>query len=125
MTATAASLDIALPWPPSNNVYYRHVGPKVLISAEGRAYRDAVRSLALMHRWLRVPGKVAVHAVAHPPDRRKRDLDNLWKSVLDAATHAGLIDDDSHIDDLRITRGAVTVGGSLLVSIKPYEEITK
>ena len=33
---------LSLPWPPSVNVYWRHVGAKVLISAEGRAYAKSV-----------------------------------------------------------------------------------
>lgn len=33
---------IVLPWPPSNNTYYRRVGAKTLISAKGRDYCAAV-----------------------------------------------------------------------------------
>ena len=34
--------EFELPWPPSVNHYYRHVGPRVLISRDGRKYRDNV-----------------------------------------------------------------------------------
>ena len=30
------TLELELPWPPSVNHYYRHVGPRVLISRDGR-----------------------------------------------------------------------------------------
>jgi len=33
---------ISLPWPPSNNRYYRHNLGRTHISAEGQAYRDSV-----------------------------------------------------------------------------------
>jgi len=33
---------LVLPWPPSANRYWRHVGPRVLISREGRIYRRNV-----------------------------------------------------------------------------------
>lgn len=33
---------ISLPWPPSNNRYYRHNRGRTHISAEGQAYRDSV-----------------------------------------------------------------------------------
>ncbi|EFH6703990.1 hypothetical protein ITZ39_004598 [Escherichia coli] len=34
--------SITLPWPPSNNRYYRHNRGRTHISAEGQAYRDNV-----------------------------------------------------------------------------------
>ena len=34
--------EFELPWPPSVNHYYRHVGPRVLISRDGRKYRERV-----------------------------------------------------------------------------------
>ena len=33
-----------------------------------------------------------------PPDRRRRDLDNLYKCLFDALGHAGVYEDDSQID---------------------------
>lgn len=33
---------ISLPWPPSNNRYYRHNRGRTHISTEGQAYRDSV-----------------------------------------------------------------------------------
>ncbi|HGU8496160.1 crossover junction endodeoxyribonuclease RusA, partial [Escherichia coli] len=33
---------ITLPWPPSNNRYYRHNRGRTHVSAEGQAYRDNV-----------------------------------------------------------------------------------
>ena len=34
--------EFELPWPPSVNHYYRHVGHRVLISRDGRHYRENV-----------------------------------------------------------------------------------
>jgi len=39
-----------------------------------------------------------------PPDRRRRDLDNLGKSCLDSLQHAKIFVDDNQIDDLRFIR---------------------
>jgi len=52
---------------------------------------------------------------AFPPDRRRRDLDNLQKSTLDALEHAGLYEDDSQIDLLIARRCEVAPGGKLIV----------
>ena len=118
-------MTLELPWPPSINRYYRSLrkgalAGRVLISEEGRAYRlavDAVVREAKARKRFDVPLSVAV--LANPPDRRARDLDNLFKSVLDSLQHSGVYLNDSQIDDLHIKRGAVVKGGRLTVSIAP------
>lgn len=113
---------IVLPWPPSVNTYWRHpttgkLAGRHLISAKGRAYRDAVRTLIAESRLDRFSGPVAVDIQAYPPDRRKRDIDNVLKSLFDSLTHAGVWDDDYQIEDLRIRR--YTIGGMVKVTISP------
>lgn len=108
---------VNLPWPPSANTYYRRVGAKTLISAAGREYKAAVAKLCAAARIPRHDGRLAVVVEAFPPDRRRRDLDNMLKGVLDSLTHGGAWEDDSQIDDLRIVRGPVKQGGSVTVRI--------
>lgn len=108
---------VSLPWPPSLNAYYRTWRGRVLISEKGRAYqRDAMLAIAGT-RLSRTTGRVAVEITAHPPDRRRRDLDNLQKVLLDSLVKGGLIEDDSMIDDLRIKRGETVKDGRVHVSI--------
>jgi crossover junction endodeoxyribonuclease RusA len=57
---------------------------------------------------------------AFPPDRRRRDLDNLAKPTLDALEHAGVYEDDSQIDLLIIRRQDVVHGGRLEVSVTEF-----
>ena len=113
-----------LPWPPSVNTYYRHLsrGPmagRTLISAKGRTYRqDCIVSLHEQG----VPtsqyvGKLGLVIAAYPPDRRKRDLDNLLKATLDALVFAKVIKDDGDIDELGIARREVTPGGRLVLRL--------
>lgn len=90
-----------LPWPPSVNRYYRHVGPRVLISREGRKYRMMVVS-RLGGLYKKLSGAVAFIAECYPPDRRRRDLDNLLKCLQDSVTAAGVLDDDSQIKRLEM-----------------------
>jgi len=40
----------------------------------------------------------------YPPDKRRRDLDNVLKSLIDAIQHAKVFPDDSQIDALRVYR---------------------
>ena len=93
--------DFELPWPPSVNRYYRHVGPRVLISREGRKYRMMVVS-RLGGRYPKQKGRLRLTAEFYPPDARRRDLDNLLKCTQDSLQAAGLFEDDSQIKSLRL-----------------------
>jgi crossover junction endodeoxyribonuclease RusA len=89
----------------------------MIISAEGRSYRKAVADQVLIQRGAKhFAGKLKVEIEAFRPDKRRRDLDNLLKAVLDGLTHAGVWEDDSNIVDLRIY-WADTVGGMLKVKV--------
>jgi crossover junction endodeoxyribonuclease RusA len=57
---------------------------------------------------------------AFPPDRRRRDLDNIQKPVLDALEHAGVYEDDSQIDLLVTCRREVVPGGRILVMVEKF-----
>ena len=114
-------IELHLPYPPSVNTYWRHVGPRVLISAKGRAYRTAVQAAVLEQTRrgpLRLSARLSVAILAYPPDRRARDLDNLPKAVLDALTAAGLWLDDEQIDRLLIERREPVREGALTVTVE-------
>ena len=110
---------IDLPWPPSINHYWRRVGPRTLISRDGRAYRIAVGQAWQVAQQKAVSGRLKVEIWAFPPDRRVRDLDNLLKATLDALQHAGAYEDDAQIDDLHILRGDPAKPGRLAVYLHP------
>jgi crossover junction endodeoxyribonuclease RusA len=61
---------------------------------------------------------LTVLLIARPPDRRRRDLDNLAKAVLDGMNGV-LYDDDSQIDNLIIRRGGPMPGGLVEVVMWP------
>jgi crossover junction endodeoxyribonuclease RusA len=109
--------EIVLPWPPSMNRYWRTYQGRMIISQEGRAYREAVISLLIERKVKPIAGKLIVEIEAWRPDNRVRDLDNLLKATLDSLTHAGVYNDDSQIVDLRIY-WAVEKGGMLKIWLK-------
>lgn len=62
--------------------------------------------------------RLRVEISVTPPDRRRRDLDNLLKAVLDSMQAAAVYYDDSQIDELLVIRRPVRKGeGELIVSL--------
>lgn len=68
-SSEVAELRFVLPFPPSVNRYYRHVGRRTLLSREGRNYREVV--LALLAGRVRQPltSHLQVELDPYPPDR--------------------------------------------------------
>ena len=71
-----------------------------------------------------ITGPIRLEAIVTRPDRRRRDVDNLLKSLLDALDHAEVYEDDSQIQDLRIgwrcdenQQPVIVAGGLCEVSI--------
>lgn len=111
-------LTIELPWPPSINHYWRHTKNGHYISEEGKNYRQLVFFHCLKHKGkFTKDDRLSVHIQAHPPDRRKRDLDNVLKSLLDALQHAGIYNDDCQIDRLSISR-KIPLNGKVGITIE-------
>ncbi|QDU39702.1 Crossover junction endodeoxyribonuclease RusA [Maioricimonas rarisocia] len=96
-TEAVAVLRFVLPFPPSVNRYYRHVGYRTLLSREGREYRRQVCALLAGRVGQPLSGPLQVQLALYPPDRRRRDWDNFQKSVWDSLQHAGVYLDDSQV----------------------------
>ena len=135
---------LELPFPPSLNDYYLNRKAKVkrgpsagkvymarMISPEGLAFRGrVVQAVREGHRIPpRLSGRLAIVVLACPPSEKadgsvnnnRRDLDNLWKCLLDSLTHAEVMLDDALYDDNRIVRGNPQHPGKIWVSILPFD----
>ncbi|OVC85618.1 RusA family crossover junction endodeoxyribonuclease, partial [Escherichia coli] len=88
----------------------------------GGCYRRVV-GLSVRQRRLKcsLSGRLAIKIIAEPPDKRRRDLDNILKAPLDALTHAGVLMDDEQFDEINIVRGQPVSGGRLGVKIYKIE----
>jgi crossover junction endodeoxyribonuclease RusA len=114
-------MNLSLPYPPSMNHYWRRAGRFIHISREGREFRANVTKLLAKQHIDPMLGRLAVRIHLQPPDRRRRDIDNVQKPLLDALQHGGAYEDDCQIDWLLTERGEKTPGGSTSVTIKPHE----
>jgi len=110
-------IELELPHPPSLNHYWRRVGAKTLISRGGRAFRIAVCSILAARGVRPMSGPLEVYLDIYPPDRRRRDVDNFQKALLDALAHGGAYHDDSQIVHLDTWKRSPTPGGKVVVRI--------
>lgn len=115
-------VEFELPYPPSVNHYWRRVGARTLISRGGRAFRQAVCTILAVGGVQPLAGRLEMEIVVHPPDRRRRDIDNVQKALLDALQHGGAYEDDSQIVRLAIEKGDPVDGGRTLVRINEVSE---
>ncbi|MCC8108753.1 MAG: RusA family crossover junction endodeoxyribonuclease [Planctomycetes bacterium] len=94
-------IELTLPWPPSVNRYWRsvtvHGARRVLLSADGRKFRDAVAAIVRDGGIRKQTGALSVKCILHCPDWRVRDIDNVGKALYDSLVHAGAIDGDEFI----------------------------
>jgi crossover junction endodeoxyribonuclease RusA len=111
-------IEIELPFPPSVNHYYRRVGPRTLISREGRGFRERVCAILAELEVGALEGPLRMEIEVYPPDRQRRDIDNLQKSLIDALQHGGLYADDSQIKNLNIEMRSCVRGGRTLVRLE-------
>lgn len=111
-------IEFVLPYPPTVNTYWRRHGNTYFISEAGKRYcRDVALVVSQQRLKLNLSEKLAIRIIVEPPDKRRRDLDNLLKAPLDALTHAGLLIDDEQFDEINIVRGLPVCGGRLGVNI--------
>lgn len=120
------TLTYTLPWPPSVNHYWRRVliggKPRTLLSKEGREFKQtAVGAVLQQRRGPSAPlsGRLAIAVTLFPPDRRRYDLDNRLKAVLDSLTEARVWEDDRHVKIIHLEEGGIVKGGACRVCIAP------
>lgn len=112
---------LTLPWPPSVNRYWRRRGSRYFVCAEGQQFRKEVIALSLEYKgFFKAEDRLSVSIQAFPPDRRRRDLDNVLKGLLDSLQHAEIYVDDNQIDKLFISR-ELPLLGQVIVAIKKVD----
>ena len=117
-----ATHSFRLPFPPSINSYWRERvvknGKKQFVSryitSQGKEFH---RDVTAATRALWLTGRLAVSVSLVMPDRRKRDIDNSVKIILDAMGGAGVFNDDAQVDKLFVERLHVEPPGCADVTI--------
>ena len=96
---------ISIPFPPSTNSCWRAIGRGRVISSA--KYREFCAEVAGLVEPLGLTCRLEAQIVLHAPTRRKYDIDNRIKPLLDALESAGVFENDEQIDKLAVQRGPV------------------
>lgn len=116
-------------WPPSvNHIWRKTPAGRIYLTREAKTFRADVMSRVAVARCHGVfpktalTGDLAVAMELHPPDRRRRDVDNYSKAVLDALTHAHLWRDDSQVKRQTVEVCEPKAGGQVVLTISALED---
>lgn len=105
-----------IPFPPSVNTYWRNLPTgRTVLSAKAREYRKKVIALTAVNKPFLSRLRMVIEL--YPPDKRRRDVDNSLKAILDSLQHAGVYRDDEQIDELTAMKKTPVKGGYCMVSI--------
>lgn len=115
---TNPGLTIELPWPPTANHYWRQVQGRMIISRKGRNYRTKIMAILAGLQLEPMDGPLMVEIEIYPPDRRRRDIDNVPKALLDALQYGGAYLDDSQIVILYLRRHDRVIEGKVHLRIQ-------
>lgn len=113
-------IEVFLPFPISMNAIWRGRQRGVYRSPRYQAWSKQAGLAWLEQKPVgtnqRITGTFSAHIVLYPPDKRRRDLDNPVKVVLDFAKHHGLISDDHLCQKLLVEWGVGPTGCRLVLN---------
>ena len=121
-------LTLTLPWPPSVNAYWteRVISGRIIkfVGQKGKIFKHLVREQLQPHldhceEHFDKDARISLQIIVRPPDRRKRDIDNLQKAILDALEDGGAFENDEQVDEIHIKRDKddIIKGGEIIVTI--------
>jgi len=99
-------LTLDIPWPLSVNHYWEQRGAMRFLSSKALNFRREVKHAFLdtQHPGFGGIARLSLKIMLFPPDKRRRDIDNILKCTMDSLEHAGVYEDDSQIDMLQVVR---------------------
>jgi crossover junction endodeoxyribonuclease RusA len=113
-----------LPYPNSANTHWKIARNRIYISASGLRYRIKVAEYISDNPIKAPEGFLELIIALHPDSKRRADIDNRIKPLLDALTHSGFMEDDSLVSKITIERMPIVKGGKATVIVLPYNNTT-
>lgn len=108
---TVSELTLSLPYPVSMNRLWMRGKTGMVKTPRYATWFQAAGLELNVQRPGRIEGAFAADILIQRKDKRRRDLDNLTKGLLDLLQAHGVIEDDSLLDDLRL-RWSTSIKGA-------------
>jgi len=103
----------------SVNKYYRSWQGRVLISKDGREFKKEID--VYLNNYKKIKGKIYLKLILHFKDKRKRDVDNYAKVLIDCLKNK-LFEDDDQIYQLYMEKHIGTGYNQISIDIISLEE---
>ena len=103
-------IKLTLPFPPTVNHMWGFAGKRKFLKKEAHEVRSVVQDAAVEAN-AKISGRIAIFVALYAPTKRKYDLDNRIKALLDALEHAGVFLNDEQIDFIWVVRREPIQGG--------------
>ncbi len=111
------TVELTLPYPPSANRLWTRTSKGMRKTDTYSAWLKVAGYMALAQKQPAVIGPYKMSIQAMRPDRRRRDIDNIIKSVSDLLQSVGVIEDDCDCE--MVSARWVTSGDPLFVRVEP------
>ena len=118
-------IQLLLPFPPSVNRLWRSGRGHVYPSKRYQEWRDRAAE-AVRDAWsgATILGALSVEIRLYGDSRRRWDIDNRAKAVLDLLERMEVIGDDTQVHRLVLHRGPMRKGGGAWVIVQPMDPET-
>ncbi len=77
----------------------------------------------MVEKYPKMSGSLFLELYLYMPDKRRRDIDNPVKAVLDALEHAGLFENDSQVSKLLVEKMGLEKNGKAIVKVSKIRTI--
>lgn len=115
--------DMRLPMPISHNALHVPIGDnKIGLTSRAKAYYSDMRVILSREDIVTMHGRIKAEIWVHEPDKRRRDINNLTKSLFDALQMCKVYADDHQIDETHIYRDVCKEGGQIRVRLTEIAE---
>jgi crossover junction endodeoxyribonuclease RusA len=111
--------------PPSVNSYVRHSRGRHYVTAEAKAFKEAVSVIAAVtgSRLSRPTSEYSVVVFIWLGHNKRGDIDNFSKVLLDSLVYAGVIHSDAAVTELTLRKGRDAQNPRTEITVKEIAEI--